>query len=262
VVANLKTNSLYRRTGFALLMLLAAALGGGAENSVGRTPVLLELFTSEACSSCPPADRLLASFDARQPVAGAELIALSEHVDYFNDLGWKDRFSSAQYTARQQAYTDRYKFDGVYTPQLVVDGRFGFVGSDEKAANQAIQKALRERKFPISITDLTLHGSKATARISIPADSARQKMTADVYVALADERQETRVSGGENAGRVLRHVAVARSILDAGSVNAADAFSRDITIDLPDGPGRDRRIIVFMQDVRTGHVLGVAQRRF
>ena len=133
-------------------LLTGAALRRAKENA--RVPVLLELFTSEGCSSCPPADQLLAFLDEKQPVPGVELIVLSEHVDYWDRLGWKDRFSSPQYSARQEEYASKYHLNGVYTPQLVVDGRFGFVGSDDqRVALPAIQKAAQKPKASVVISN-------------------------------------------------------------------------------------------------------------
>jgi hypothetical protein len=244
--------------------VLTLSAGGlvcrAADDSGARVPVLLELFTSEGCSSCPPADRLLQILDEKQPVAAADLIVLSEHVDYWDRLGWKDPFSSPQYTARQQDYTNRYKFDGVYTPQLVVDGRYGFVGSDGREASAAIQKAIRVRKVPMTISNVSRDGNKATARIELPLDENFKGTQAILYVALADNRQESHVARGENGGRTLAHVAVTRVLKQVGPIDFKAASTKEITLPVS-GSGNGSRVVAFIQDPKTGHVLGVAEQK-
>jgi hypothetical protein len=245
----------------AVLAWSAAAPVCPADSSVARVPVLLELFTSEGCSSCPPADRLLANLDEKQPVPGAELIVLSEHVDYWDRLGWKDPFSSSQYTARQQDYSSRPNFDGVYTPELVVDGRYGFVGSDGREASAAIQKALRERKVPIGISNVARNGNQVTARIELPAEQTLNGAKGILYVALADSRQESHVARGENSGRLLAHVAVVRVLRQVGAIDRNGAFSKDIGIPVQPASGASGlRIVAFIQDPKSGYVLGVAKQ--
>ncbi|HEY2544592.1 MAG TPA: DUF1223 domain-containing protein, partial [Candidatus Acidoferrum sp.] len=186
----------------------ASTLPAQASRESGRTPVLVELFTSEGCSSCPPADALLERFDRSQPVRGAELIVLSEHVDYWNDIGWKDPYSSQEYSQRQSAYASQFGLGGIYTPQMVVDGHFEFVGSDERRATQSIENAAKATKIPVSITPVlsgkgtaTVHVETGAVPSSVPAESG------GVFLAIADNSDESRVNGGENAGRTLKHVA-------------------------------------------------------
>src|SRR5713226_5689407 len=181
----------------AALLMVAAAVPfcAAAERNGARVPVLLELFTSEGCSSCPPADRLLEALDRTQPVPGAELIVLSEHVDYWDRLGWKDPFSSSQYSARQYGYSSKFHLDSVYTPQLVVDGRVQLVGSDGHQAVSAIEKELHEQKIAIAISNVARNGSQVTAHIELPATQPQLNTRAAVlYVALADNKGESQVA--------------------------------------------------------------------
>jgi hypothetical protein len=239
---------------------VGALICAPADNDATRVPVLLELFTSEGCSSCPPADRLLEILDQKQPVAGADLIVLSEHVDYWDRLGWKDPFSSSQYTSRQQDYTNKYNFDGVYTPQLVVDGRFGCVGSDGREASSAIQKAIRERKIPIEISNVSRDGNQVRAHIELPADQSFKGGHAILFVAIADNRAESRVARGENAGRSLTHVAVTRVFKQVGTIELESASAKDVSLSVQPG-ANGSRLVAFIQDPKSGHVLGVAVQK-
>src|SRR4051812_7424491 len=115
-------------------------------------PILVELFTSEGCSTCPPADRFLSILDT-QPLAGVEFVVLSEHVDYWNHDGWKDRFSSAQFTERQQSYFGRFRLASSYTPQLVIDGNRQMSGVSVNEANAAFKEAVKVPKLDLHITE-------------------------------------------------------------------------------------------------------------
>ena len=246
-----------------VVTLLVVFTGGlpsmAAENEGGRVPVLLELFTSEGCSSCPPADRLLQLFDQRQPVANANLIVLSEHVDYWDRLGWKDPFSSPQFTTRQQDYADRYSREGVYTPQVVVDGRFALVGSNSREANAAIQKAAREPKVAMALSNAIRDGKELKAHIDVAGAVNAKKRSAVLYVVIADDRAESHVARGENAGRSLSHVAVIRVLKEAATIDLRGAFSRDVVLTVPAGAGvNGLRLVAFLEDPGSGHILGAA----
>ncbi len=246
-----------------LVMTAGVYFCARAENNGARVPVLLELFTSEGCSSCPPADRLLEALDRSQPVAGAELIVLSEHVDYWNRLGWKDPFSSPEYSTRQYGYASKFHLDSVYTPQLVLDGRVQLVGSDGYGAVSAIENELHEHKIAITISNAVHSGNQVTAHVELaPTELQRGTRTAILCVALADNKAESQVASGENAGRSLAHVAVVRALTQVGRINLERPSAQEVTFSAPPGVGTNGlRLVAFLQDPGSGHVLGVALQK-
>ncbi len=231
--------------------ILAAGLYAAEPNA--RVPVLAELFTSEGCSSCPPADALLLKLDKMQPVAGAQIIVLSEHVDYWNYLGWSDRFSSAQFTQRQGAYTRALVAES-YTPQMVVDGRKEVLGSDEKAIELAVAKAAARPKLPVRIVSAKRDDNQAVVSIAIGAASGK----ADVWVAIADDRDQSSVKNGENKGRTLNHVAVVRSLGKVGSVTKAAGLEKTVHVPLV-SQAEGMRVVVFVAE-SGGPVIGSAMQ--
>jgi hypothetical protein len=221
------------------------------------TPVLVELYTSEGCSSCPPADALLARLGKNQPVPGADLIVLEEHVDYWDRLGWKDPFSSAAMTTRQSEYAQAFGDGQVYTPEMVVDGRTGFVGSSAAAAMRAIFTAGASAKLPLQLAwdengKLSIHASQLTG--STPGDQA------EVVLAVSESMLHSNVKRGENSGRALDHTGVVRRLDEVGKINAhSPEFSS--TVDVPAAPDWNRanlRAVVFVQEHRSRHVLAAA----
>jgi hypothetical protein len=221
-----------------------------------RTPVLLELFTSLGCSSCPPADKLLAEVDRRQPIPGARLFVLSEHVDYWNTPNWSDPFASDAYTQRQQAYDARFGIEA-YTPQLVINGSIALVGSDWPKAADAIQRVLHAPGIPVHVTAMRDGGK---AKIDIAAGPNATANKAVVSLALAHDRAESHVGGGENAGRDLSEVAVAYSIKQLGKIDGRSTFVISVSIDLPaTSKAGDLRVIAFVRKSDTMQVVGVDQ---
>jgi hypothetical protein len=238
----------------------APALTGRDDGS--RTPVLIELFTSEGCSSCPPADALLEKLDRSQPVHGAELIVLSEHVDYWNDIGWKDPYSSNEYSERQSAYAAHFGRSSIYTPQMVVDGHAELVGSDELGAIEAVENETRFVKVPLSLSGVHFeNNNKVSMHVEAGPLEAIGTRSANLYLAIADESDVSQVSRGENAGRTLKHVAVLRSLVPVGTVNKADKVSKDITVNVSNESRGHLRIVGIIQDPSAGRVLGVASAR-
>src|SRR4029077_6503354 len=245
---------------FAISAVTAIApLGAQSDHHNGQVPVLLELFTWEGCSDCPPADRLLEALDRTQSVAGAEAIVLSEHVDYWNHLGWRDPYSSPQFSARQSAYASKFHLEGVYTPQLVVDGSLQFVGSDGHEAKAAIEQESHEQKRAIAISNVVRAGNQVKAHVEVSAAEMSGARAPVLYVALADNKAESQVARGENAGRALAHVAVVRYLAQVDTIRGDNPVGKEVTLSIQPGVGTNGlRIVAFLQDPGSGHVLGAA----
>lgn len=239
----------------------ATAIVAGATNlqaQVAEKPpvVLVELFTSEGCSSCPPADALLRQMNGTQTKAGQLIVGISEHVTYWNSLGWVDPFSSSIYTERQNAYGRRFGLDSVYTPQIVVNGAEQFVGSDRAALTHAIQRQA-EHPAPIKLSILEMHmaGSKAEVKFAVSGEIPAHGT--DIIAVLADDADQSSVLHGENSGRKLAHVAVARSLGRVATLNAAAEQTVQIPIPASFTDKQGHHLILFAQAQGSGAVLGV-----
>ena len=234
-------------------VLISASVGAFGESA---TPVVVELFTSEGCSDCPPADVFLRALDSTQPVAGVQLIVLSEHVDYWDDQGWRDPFSSHAFSLRQESYVQRLHLASPYTPQMVVDGSFEFVGSNRGRANQAFEKARALSKISVRISSVKIENGSLQAHVE--TDPVPGK--AEVFVALLLEHAQSQVLRGENGGHRLEHVAVARSLTNVGRTAKGEAFSKDVSL-AENSSDALYRLVAFVQEPSQGRILGAAMVR-
>ena len=232
-----------------MILCLLAPLAAGADRPL-RQPVLVELFTSEGCSSCPPADALLAQL-AKQ----ADVIVLSEHVDYWNELGWKDPYSQVLFTARQREYSQALHRDDIYTPQMIVNGRAEFVGGDRRRAQQEIDKA---EATPGAAVAIDAQGSNRF-RVTVRKEASPSNARADVMLAITEDNLSTDVRHGENSGRKLNHTAVVRSLAKIGSLDLRKAveWSGETTVK-PEAAWHPEnlRVVVFVQEQSGRRVIG------
>jgi hypothetical protein len=225
-----------------------------AQTSHTRTPVLVELFTSEGCSSCPPADTFVAKLKQQQPIESADIIVLSEHVDYWDHDGWRDRFSSPDITERQRDYSTRLHVADIYTPQIVVDGTQQFVGTDIPHTLSAIQQDSQQPTIALTLTKPVIDGDRVTATISIAPD---QQLKGDLYAALVDPADSTSVLKGENKGRDLHHVNVVRTLQRIGSLRELRSGPRSFTMNAPkDSNPAGMHLVVFAQHSDAGPIMG------
>ncbi|MDQ6785928.1 MAG: DUF1223 domain-containing protein [Acidobacteriota bacterium] len=224
-----------------------------AENlllATSKQPVLVELFTSEGCSSCPPADRVLMQLEREQPSATAEIITLSLHVDYWDSAVWRDPFSSLSYSKRQDIYSEHFSGEN-YTPQMIVDGQQAFVGSDSNKAQKAITDAAKMPKAKIELAE-----TQNKLKIKITDVPAHENAT--VFLAIAEDNLASSVRGGENSGSKLEHTSVVRQLKSLG-VLTAEQKNLDIesAFELePEWKKEDLKFIVFLQENVSRRIFG------
>ena len=219
-----------------------------------RQPVLVELFTSEGCGNCPPADKHLAYLETQQPVPGADVITLGYHVDYFNDRGWKDEYSDAQHTKRQQLYSMRLGADGIYTPQMIVDGQSQFNGSSSAKATEAITNAVAGDKPDFSAA---VNGSSA----SVTVTGLPRHMSATAVLAIAEDNLVSDVTAGGNRGKRLPHMSVVRRLVPFGKVSEqAQEFRGSVALPIdPAWKPENVRYVVYLQEDTSGRIIAAGR---
>jgi hypothetical protein len=259
--------------GFTLVFLSLAtvmtlmrphAVASSSMPEAARTPVVVELFTSEGCSSCPPADALLARL-AEEPLAGnVQLIALEEHVDYWNDLGWTDPFSSRDWTSRQYVYSGVLRNGNPYTPQMVVDGTAEFVGSRTQQARQAIREAAGKAKIPVTLAQGNSDGNgKGNFSVKVgKLEGTTKGDAAEIWLAITETGLHSAVTRGENAGEDLHHAAIVRSMRKLGEAKAdgETSFAGDASVSLQKEWKRENlKAVLFVQEKKRRRILGAAE---
>ena len=244
----------------ALLSLLPAGVSAQADATQAEaahpSAVLIELFTSEGCSDCPPADELLQQVSGHKTAEGQLIVGISEHVSYWNGLGWKDPFSSELYTGRQNNYSSHFGLSSVYTPQMVVNGREQFVGSDRRALQAALTAESQRKQIMLHIDSAQLAQGSITFTYSASALPAKGSL--QLVAVLVDDVDRSNVLRGENSGRELTHVAVARSLAPLGALHEAE--QRSVTLPLPasfhSNAGTGHHLVLFAQQNGDGAVMG------
>ena len=252
--------------GVAALLILSTfgrSTGVAAPRDPGNPPhlVIVELFTSEGCSSCPPADALLKELSEQQKMNGVQIVALEEHVDYWNHLGWKDPYSAAEFSQRQSDYAQVFGTDGVYTPQMVVDGQSELVGSRSAAAREAIQKAANQPKAEIVL------GAGANSSPGKPAFEVQIKSLggvsvrgeAELWIAVTEKGLQTDVKAGENSGETLKHAAVVRSLRKIDTLHDPAGYDRQIQVAVDPGWKKENlAVAVFLAEKSSRKIIGAA----
>jgi hypothetical protein len=253
---------LIRMRGFAALAVLifggiyiSIMLAKTTEPGVPRKAVVVELFTSEGCSSCPPADELLGRLRQDLSAKNIQVIPLGFHVDYWDGLGWKDRFSSVNFTQRQERYAQALKVDGPYTPEMVVDGEVEFVGNDAGRA----QSTIRQQASQLEMVQVKTSPAGADQlSIQVKGAAGPSSGNALVMLAITEDNLSTKVGGGENGGRTLHHAAVVRELRQVGTLHDG-GIETTVPLKLQkDWKRNDLHAVVFVQNGPSGKIEGAA----
>jgi hypothetical protein len=220
--------------------------------SKGKPPVLVELFTSEGCATCPPVERNLAVLEREQANPDAEIITLALHVDYWNRQGWTDKYASPLFSQRQTIYGQKFKISSIYTPQMVVDGTKQLIGNKLSEVQKAISESAKVQKANVEL-------SRADEKLRVKVSGIPKHEDASVYLAIAENNLTTKVERGENGGRTLEHSAVVRYLKPLGRILPQDnEFEIETTLDVqPDWKRVDLKFVVFLQENQSRRILGV-----
>jgi hypothetical protein len=239
-----------------LFVAIAVVLVAFVSSGRAESPVVVELFTSEGCSSCPPADALLVDLGAKSPPNGVKLILLGEHVDYWNYVGWTDRFSSAAFSERQNDYAHGFHLATVYTPQMIIDGHLQTSGNNVAEVYRDISNAAAEPK-PAQV--MLQWEPQQKLHIAVQAPGTER---AKVLLAVTEDGLSTAVGKGENGGRTLHHAAIVRQLRKLGTVaNGQFASSVDVAAHRDWNPV-NLKVVVLVQQQGSGRILGAASLDF
>lgn len=253
-------------SGVAALLLLSifgngtGAVGPSVPGSAPRV-VVVELFTSEGCSSCPPADALLKELSERQKMDDVQIVALEEHVDYWNHLGWRDPYSASEFSERQNDYSHVFGTDSVYTPQMIVDGQHEIVGSRSLAAREAIHKAASQPKAEIALlATANLPSGKPAFEVQIKSlNGISPRGAVELWLVVTERGLQTDVKAGENSGETLKHAAVVRSLRKIDTIREPVGYSRQFQAAIDPGWKKDNlAVVALLTEKSSRKIIGAA----
>lgn len=263
-----RRSKLQRRTGVVAVAIAAALVVGcaavayahRANDTTAPVPVIVELFTSEGCSSCPPVDTFLRKVDTLQPIKGVQVIGIEEHVDYWNQDGWVDPYSGLQWTARQESYVMKFKDKTPFTPQLIIAGEKEMVPTSPAIVFNAIRQAAEQENVQVSVQPGATDGKDAQQfTIHVASAASAKPPKADVWLAVTEEGLQMQVTSGENKGRTLEHAAVTRSLEKIGSLSdkPGAAFTADPRVKFKSSWKKTNlHVVVFVQDHKSMRIVG------